>query len=127
MSTLHRRVATAGVTVGLIMTPAVTAAPASARDHDRPGHGHHAHGDRWLARDITDAEFLTKAAQSNRFEILTGELAQERASAAVVKELGAMLVRDHTAALAQGSRRPVLPSAKCEGEPPGSPRRGARP
>jgi putative membrane protein len=99
MSTLSRRVATAGVMAGLMVGPAVTSAPASARDHHRHKPADH----RSIARDISDARFLAKAAQANRFEIATGRLAQEQGRSAVVKELGAMLVRDHTAALAQGA------------------------
>ena len=34
---------------------------------------------------------------------MTGQLARERARSTAVKELGAMLVKDHTAALAQGA------------------------
>jgi putative membrane protein len=98
MSTLSRRVATAGVMAGLMVSPAVTSAPAATSSHHRSVHHHQA-----VVRDITDAQFLAKAAQANRFEIVTGGLAQERASSAAVKELGAMLVKDHTAALAQGA------------------------
>ena len=99
MSTLSRRVATAGVMAGLMVGPAVASAPASTRDH----HRHQAAGHRSIARDISDARFLAKAAQANRFEIETGQLAQQRGRSAAVKELGAMLVRDHTAALAKGA------------------------
>jgi predicted outer membrane protein len=98
MSTLSRRVATAGVMAGLMVSPAVTSAPAATGSHHRSVHHHQA-----VVRDITDAQFLAKAAQANRFEIVTGGLAQERAGSAAVKELGAMLVKDHTAALAQGA------------------------
>jgi putative membrane protein len=105
MSTLRRRALTAGVTVGLLMSPAATSAHATVdrHHHDRAGHRHHADAGRWIARDITDAQFLAKAAQANRFEIVTGRLAEERAKSTEVKALGAMLVRDHTAALAQGA------------------------
>ena len=53
--------------------------------------------------DITDAEFLGQAAQANRFEIVTGALAQERARSRTVRALGKMFKVDHTAALAKGS------------------------
>jgi predicted outer membrane protein len=99
MSTLSRRIATAGVMAGLMVGPAVASAPAAARDHHRHATADH----RSIARDISDARFLAKAAQANRFEIVAGQLAQERARSAAVKELGAMLVKDHTAALAQGT------------------------
>jgi putative membrane protein len=103
MSPLSRRVATAGVMAGLMVSPAVTSAPASPGDHHRAAQRHQSADQRFVARDITDAQFLAKAAQADRFEIVTGQLAQERASAPAVKELGAMLVRDHTAALAKGA------------------------
>jgi len=53
--------------------------------------------------DITDADFLSQAAQSNRFEIVTGALAQQRGRTRTVRALGRMFKVDHTAALAQGS------------------------
>lgn len=53
--------------------------------------------------DITDQEFLSAAAQSNRFEILTGKLATRRGHARVVRRLGRQFVRHHTAQLALGS------------------------
>jgi putative membrane protein len=54
-------------------------------------------------RPISAQAFLTKAAASNRFEIVTGELAQQRAASDDVKALGAMFVRDHTALLQKGA------------------------
>jgi putative membrane protein len=102
MFNLSRRMAAVSVVAGVALAPAVTPAPAAAGDH-HPSGGDHRLGGHEIARDITDARFLVKAAQSNRFEIITGQLAQQRATTAVVKELGAMFVQDHTAALAQGA------------------------
>jgi len=53
--------------------------------------------------DITDADFLGQAAQANRFEIVTGALAQQRGHSRTVRALGKMFKVDHTAALAKGS------------------------
>ena len=53
--------------------------------------------------DITDAAFLGQAAQANRFEIVSGALAQQRARSRTVRSLGKMFKVDHTAALAKGS------------------------
>jgi putative membrane protein len=53
--------------------------------------------------DITDTEFLGQAAQANRFEIVTGALAQQRGRSRAVRSLGKMFKVDHTAALAKGS------------------------
>jgi putative membrane protein len=110
MPGFNSRFATAAAVVGLALTPAVGAAPVFAGDGDggdhRRGHDERAgghHGDHFIARDITDAQFLTEAAFSNRFEIVTGQLAQQRAASADVKALGAMFVQDHTAALAKGA------------------------
>ena len=50
MSTLSRRVATAGVMAGLMVGPAVASAPAAARDHQRHATADH----RSIARDISD-------------------------------------------------------------------------
>jgi putative membrane protein len=61
-------------------------------------HGHHGHH-RFAV--LPAAVFLPKAAAGNRFEIVTGQLAQQRAQSDAVKALGAMFVTDHTAALQQ--------------------------
>jgi putative membrane protein len=100
LSIVNKRVAAAGVTLGLALTPA--AAPAAVHEHSRSA-DHRACGHHGVPRDITDAQFLAKAARSNRFEIVTGTLAQQRAAKPAIKELGAMFVRDHTAALNQGA------------------------
>jgi predicted outer membrane protein len=46
---------------------------------------------------ITAAEYLPAVWQANEFEIQTGQLAQQRAESTAVRDLGAMLVTDHTA------------------------------
>jgi predicted outer membrane protein len=48
--------------------------------------------------------FLPKAASANEFEIVTGQLAQQKAQSAAIRDLGAMFVTDHTALLAQGAQ-----------------------
>jgi predicted outer membrane protein len=50
---------------------------------------------------ISAATYLPLAAQSNQFEITTGQLAQQRGESTTVRDLGAMLVQDHTALLEQ--------------------------
>lgn len=95
-----KRLATAGVAAALALSPAVATAPASTGHHGR-GHDHrYGHA---LVRDISDAQFLAQSVRANRFEIVTGQLAQQRAASARVKALGAMFVTDHTAALAKGA------------------------
>lgn len=56
------------------------------------------------ARAVPAAAFLTKSAAANRFEIVTGRLAQQRAQSPTIKELGAMFAQDHAAALQQGAQ-----------------------
>ncbi len=91
MPALHRRLAAAVAIASLAATagPALAGQPAPARSSQVP--------------DITDAEFLGKAAQSNRFEIASGELAARRGRTRVVRRLGRMFDRDHTKALAGGT------------------------
>lgn len=83
--------------VAAVLAAALSAAvPAvgSAHDRWRPSH---------VPAPISAQEFLTRAAAANQFEIVTGQLAQERGQSAEVRALGAMLVTDHTALLQQGS------------------------
>jgi putative membrane protein len=91
-------IAAAAVPTWAVASPDHASAPARAAHHGHVygyGFGHHA---------LLPAEvYLTRAAQSNRFEIVTGQLAQQRASSAAVKELGAMFVQHHTALLQQGA------------------------
>ena len=65
---------------------AATAAPASAGP-----------------QDITDAQFLGAAAQSNRFEIVTGQLAARRGDSRAVRRLGRQFARHHSTQLELGS------------------------
>lgn len=52
-----------------------------------------------MEEDRDDAsEFMTQAASSGMMEIEGGKLAQQQATNAQVKEFGAMMVKDHTAA-----------------------------
>lgn len=69
----------------------------SARHADVPRH------DAKIVSPISAQVFLPAAAQGNRFEIVTGQLAQQRAESNEVRALGAMFVTDHTRLLQQGS------------------------
>lgn len=93
MRTSIRTLAALTAAASLAVLPAWGTASA-----DRPAPGHHRHH---APAVVPAAEFLPKSAAGNRFEIVTGQLAQQRARSAAVKELGAMLERDHSAALAQ--------------------------
>jgi putative membrane protein len=53
--------------------------------------------------DITDAQFLATAAQANRFEIVTGRLAEQRGRSSAVRRLGRQFARHHSMQLEQGS------------------------
>lgn len=50
------------------------------------------------AADSPDAAFYKKAAESGIAEVEAGKLAQRKSSSSQVKEFGAMMVKDHTAA-----------------------------
>jgi putative membrane protein len=50
------------------------------------------------ANDNPDAAFYKKAAEGGMAEVEMGKLAQEKSSTASVKEFGAMMVADHSAA-----------------------------
>jgi putative membrane protein len=52
---------------------------------------------------ISAEDFLREAAAGNRFEIVTGRLAQEQAQSEEIKALGAEFVKDHTALLEKGA------------------------
>jgi putative membrane protein len=45
-----------------------------------------------------DADFFKQAAQAGMAEVEAGQLAQDKGSSAAVKDFGAMMVKDHTAA-----------------------------
>jgi putative membrane protein len=56
----------------------------------------------WIAAaalaDSPDSSFLKSAAQGGMSEVELGQLAQQKASNPAVKEFGAMMIKDHTAA-----------------------------
>jgi putative membrane protein len=88
-----RLIAGVVVAVGLIASPGATAS-SSSRPHEPS----------WLdvPPPISAQAFLTQAAAANQFEIVTGQLAQERARSSEIKALGAQFVAHHTELLAQG-------------------------
>jgi predicted outer membrane protein len=88
------------VAIGFAALPAWAIATPDRTAHHVPG-GHHAHHGHHASASLPAAVFLPKAAAGNRFEIVTGQLAQQRAQSDAVKALGAMFVTDHTAALKQ--------------------------
>jgi predicted outer membrane protein len=93
----------AAIVVGFGLAGVVAApAPASGGPghRDRSGESRSSHEPRLLPARI----YLPEAAQSNQFEIVTGQLAQERGQSSAVKALGAMFVGDHTALLQQGAQ-----------------------
>src|SRR4051794_30430881 len=97
------RKALATIVVGFGLA-GVVAAPATASGgpghQDRSGHSRSSGELRLLPARV----YLPEAAQSNQFEIVTGQLAQERGQSSAVKALGAMFVADHTALLQQGAQ-----------------------
>jgi predicted outer membrane protein len=95
-----RKLAVLVVAIGFAALPAWAVATPDRTAHHVPG-GHHAHHGHHASASLPAAVFLPKAAAGNRFEIVTGQLAQQRAQSDAVKALGAMFVTDHTAALQQ--------------------------
>jgi predicted outer membrane protein len=95
-----RKLAVLVVATGFAALPAWAVATPDRTAHRVPAdhHGHHGHH---RPAVLPAAVFLPKAAAGNRFEIVTGQLAQQRAQSDAVKALGAMFVTDHTAALQQ--------------------------
>ena len=51
-----------------------------------------------FAADNPDESFFKKAAEAGMAEVAAGHLAQEKGTSAAVKDFGAMMVKDHTAA-----------------------------
>jgi putative membrane protein len=71
--------------------------------------------------DDPDASFYKKAAESGIFEVEAGNQAQQKASMQPVKDFGAMMVKDHTAANNQlktlaASKNVSLPSSASVGQ-----------
>jgi predicted outer membrane protein len=93
MRRLIRPLAVTVAVVGLMAAPGA----AVANTH------HHRHHARPLGL-VPAKVFLPRAARANEFEIVTGQLAQQRARSQTVRDLGAMFVTDHTALLAQGAQ-----------------------
>jgi predicted outer membrane protein len=91
------------VATGFAALPAWAVATPDRTAHRVPAdhHGHFGHHGHHRSAVLPAAVFLPKAAAGNRFEIVTGQLAQQRAQSDAVKALGAMFVTDHTAALQQ--------------------------
>ncbi|MBB4662144.1 DUF4142 domain-containing protein [Conexibacter arvalis] len=86
----------------VIAAAALVVLPSTASANDGPRHadGHSRHA---RIAPISAEAYLPAAAQANRFEIVTGQLAQQRAESSEVRALGAMFVTDHTRLLEQGS------------------------
>src|SRR3954468_15988614 len=109
MRTPSRKLAVLVVATGFAALPAWAVATPDRTAHrgpaDHHGHygnyGHHGHHGHHRSAVLPAAVFLPKSAAGNRFEIVTGQLAQQRAQSDAVKSLGAMFVTDHTAALQQ--------------------------
>jgi putative membrane protein len=71
--------------------------------------------------DDPDAAFYKNAAESGIFEVDAGNQAQQKANMQSVKDFGAMMVKDHTAAAAQlktlaASKNISLPTSASVGE-----------
>src|SRR5215207_2153202 len=88
MPALTRTIAAAAAIASL-----AAAAPATAAHHPSQA----------TPPDISDATFLAKSSQSNRFEIASGALAVQRGRSRAVRRLGRQFRVHHTMALAQGS------------------------
>src|SRR4051812_35353237 len=93
----------AAIVVGFGLA-SVVAGPAAASGG--PGHRDRSGESRWSGKSrlLPARVYLPEAAQANQFEIVTGQLAQERGQSSAVKALGAMFVTDHTALLQQGAQ-----------------------
>jgi|tagenome__1003787_1003787.scaffolds.fasta_scaffold20894556_1 predicted outer membrane protein len=100
MRTPSRKLTVLVVATGFAALPAWALATPDRTAHRVPT-DHHRHHGHHRSAVLPAAVFLPKAAAGNRFEIVTGQLAQQRAQSDAVKALGAMFVTDHTAALQQ--------------------------
>ena len=87
---MYRTLAAVAVVLGFAIAPGIAAADGSKSGTDQHGDAH---------PKISAEDFLREAAAGNRFEIVTGRLAQEKAKSDDIKALGAEFVRDHTALL----------------------------
>jgi putative membrane protein len=100
MSILTRSIPVLAVTatLGLSAAPALATSSHHGRDAGGPGSDTTSHGQRYgkLRTCGLDRAWLKDVARSDRAEIATGTLAQQKATSQGVKDLGAMLVADHT-------------------------------
>jgi len=83
----------------LALTPAV----AAASDGHDPDVARFAGQVRVIDDPISAQTYLVRAAASNQFEIVTGQLAQQKAQSPDVKALGALFVAHHTMLQEQGA------------------------
>jgi predicted outer membrane protein len=102
-SRMSRAVPALAAALAFMLMGAVSLAAAGDGSPGHRGHhGHHGHhGHSWKHTSALDERWLTVHIQTNLFEIAGGNAAQAKATTAAVRDLGAELVRDHTAALAQ--------------------------
>jgi putative membrane protein len=88
---MYRTVAALAVALGAAVAPSLAVADPATKRRD-PGRS-----------PVSAGEFLAQAAAGNRFEIVTGWLAQDQAKSAEIGALSAAFVSDHTALLEQGA------------------------
>lgn len=82
----------------VIATTLVTCTALRAEHEDTHADKSAAHADRADAHGDKTQKFIHKALQGGKMEVQMGQLAQQKAQSQEVKDLGATLVRDHTAA-----------------------------
>jgi putative membrane protein len=91
---------TAALLLGLLGTGSFALA---TNGHDGSSDHKYQHNDKHHCGDkgysAWDEEWLMMSIEGDRFEIQGGNLAQERATSQIVRDLGARLVKDHTASL----------------------------
>jgi putative membrane protein len=93
----HAAAALAAFTIGALGLQAQEAKPgggASTREQAPAS----ATGQAGAQLDKSDQQFVTKASQSGMMEVQLGELASQKATAQPVKELAAMMAKDHAKA-----------------------------
>jgi putative membrane protein len=85
------------LTIALLATTLAIASPAAlaAEKENAAGTNAASAGGKVAAKD---SKFVTEAAVSGLFEVEAGKLAQEKGSSDQVKQLGEMMIKDHTAA-----------------------------
>jgi putative membrane protein len=90
-----RWVAALATTLSLAGAPGTAVAHGGKSRHHQPA---------TYTTALRAAVYLPKAASANQFEIVTGQLAEQKSPSAAIRDLGAMFVTDHTAALQQGAQ-----------------------